>query len=119
MKGSIATSAVLHALVLTWALVSLGSPADFEVADVEALPVDIVPVESITQIQQGDKKAPAKEKASPVPTKKPTPVENAENVGENDVDLKTPPTPNVKPVENESAAAPQKTEKAPPTPDPV
>lgn len=93
MKGSIATSAVLHALVLTWALVSLGSPADFEVADVEALPVDIVPVESITQIQQGDKKAPAKEKASPVPTKKPTPVENAENVGENDVDLKTPPRP--------------------------
>ncbi len=119
MKGSIATSAVLHALVLTWALVSLGSPADFEVADVEALPVDIVPVESITQIQQGDKKAPAREKASPVPTKKPTPVENAENVGENDVDLKTPPTPNAKPVDNESAAAPQKTEKAPPTPDPV
>ncbi|WP_331372131.1 hypothetical protein [Sinorhizobium chiapasense] len=119
MKGSLATSAVLHALVLTWALVSLGSPADFEVADVEALPVDIVPIESITQIQQGDKKAPAKEKASPVPTKKPTPVENAENIGDNDVDLKTPPTPDTKPVQNESAAAPEKTEKAPPTPDPV
>lgn len=65
MKGGLATSAVLHALVLTWALVSLGSPADFEVADVEALPVDIVPVESITQIQQGDKKAPAKERLRP------------------------------------------------------
>lgn len=73
MKGSIATSAVLHALVLTWALVSLGSPADFEVADVEALPVDIVPVESITQIQQGDKKAPAKERHRPFrPSRRPS-----------------------------------------------
>jgi hypothetical protein len=119
MKGSLATSAVLHALVLTWALVSLGSPAEFEVADVEALPVDIVPIESITQIQQGDKKAPVKEKASPVPTKKPTPVENAENVGDNDVDIKSPPKPDAKPVPKETAAAPEKTEKAPPTPDPV
>lgn len=119
MKGSLATSAVLHALVLTWALVSLGSPAEFEVADVEALPVDIVPIESITQIQQGDKKAPAKEKASPVPTKKPNPVENSENVGDNDIDLKSPPKPDAKPLQNESAAAPEKTEKAPPSPDPV
>ncbi len=119
MKGSLATSAVLHVLVLTWALVSLGSPAEFEVADVEALPVDIVPVESITQIQQGDRQAPAKEKASPVPTKKPTPVENAENVGDHDVDIKSPPKPDAKPAPNESAAAPEKTEKAPPTPDPV
>ncbi|OOG72602.1 hypothetical protein B0E45_09190 [Sinorhizobium sp. A49] len=119
MKGSLATSGLLHALVLTWAMVSLGSPAEFQVADVEALPVDIVPITEMTQIQQGDKKAPKKETSSPVPTKKPTPVENAENVGDNDIDLKTPPTPNVKPTKNESAAAPEKTEKTQPTPDPV
>ena len=34
MKGSLATSAVLHALVITWALVSLGRPESFDVADV-------------------------------------------------------------------------------------
>ena len=38
MKGSLATSAVLHAMVLTWALVSLGSPESFDVADVEVAP---------------------------------------------------------------------------------
>ena len=68
MKTSLITSAVLHGLVLTWALVSLGSPEDFEVSSVEAMPVDIVPIEEFTQIQQGDKAAPKAEKSSPVPT---------------------------------------------------
>ena len=117
MKGSLATSAVLHAMVLTWALVSLGSPESFDVADVEALPVDIVSIEELTQIQQGDKKAEVKEKAAPVPTKKQTPVENAENAGENDVDLKNLPTPEEKPRDIETAASPEKAEKVVQTPD--
>ena len=117
MKGSLATSAVLHTLVLTWALVSLGSPESFDVADVEAMPVDIVSIEELTQIQQGDKKAEMKEKAAPVPTKKQTPVENAENVGDNDIDLKNLPTPEEKPRDIETAASPEKAEKAVQTPD--
>ena len=117
MKGSLATSAVIHSLVLTWALVSLGSPESFDVANVEAMPVDIVSIEELTQIQQGDKKAEMKEKAAPVPTKKQTPVENAENAGENDVDLKNLPTPEEKPRDIETAAAPEKAEKVVQTPD--
>ncbi|UPA23807.1 MULTISPECIES: hypothetical protein [Shinella] len=117
MKGSLATSAVLHSLVLTWALVSLGSPESFDVANVEAMPVDIVSIEELTQIQQGDKKAEMKEKAAPVPTKKETPVENAENVGDNEVDLKNLPTPGEKPRDIETAAAPEKAEKVVQTPD--
>ena len=119
MKGSLATSAVLHAMVLTWALVSLGSPADFQVADVEALPVDIVPYSEMTQVQQGDKKAPKKEHSSPVPTKRPETNQPAENVGDNDTDLKTPPTPNAKPSKSEATASPEKNDKPEPTPDPV
>ena len=117
MKGSLATSAVLHTLVLTWALVSLGSPESFDVANVEALPVDVVSIEELTQLQQGDKKAELKEKAAPVPTKKQTPVENAENAGENDIDLKKLPTPEAKPRDVETAASPQKAEKVVQTPD--
>ncbi len=119
MKTSLITSAVLHALVLTWALVSLGSPADFQVADVEALPVDMVPIEELTQLQQGDKEAPKAEVPSVTPTKRPDTVENAENVGENNVDLKSAPVPDAKPSNNEAAAAPEKTEKVEPTPDPA
>ncbi len=111
MKTSLGTSLVAHTVILAWALVSISAPASFEVAPVEALPVDIVPVESITQIQQGDKKAPMTEKPSPKKTEKQNVVENAENAGENDVDLKNPPTPVKKPTTTETAAAPPKNEK--------
>ncbi|MGO4837950.1 hypothetical protein AB4144_37470, partial [Rhizobiaceae sp. 2RAB30] len=105
MKAGLTTSVILHAAVLGFGLVSLSSPRAFEVADVEALPVDIVPIESITQIQQGDKKAPAKEKPAPLPTTKPDIVENAQKVGENTIDTDKPPTPEAKPKPVETAAA--------------
>lgn len=117
MKGSVVTSTVLHGVVLAWAMLSIGAPASFEVADVEALPVDIVPIEELTQIQQGDKKAPLAEKAAPTPTKRPDIVPDAENAGENKVDLKSVPTPNAKPSNTETAAAPEKVEKVQPTQD--
>jgi colicin import membrane protein len=113
MKAGLTTSVILHAAVLGFGLVSLSSPRAFEVADVEALPVDIVPIESITQIQQGDKKAPAKEKPSPVPTSKPDIVETAQKVGENTIDTDKPPTPEAKPKPVETAAA------AAPSPEPA
>lgn len=105
MKTSVVTSAVLHGLVLTWALVSLSAPESFKVEDFEAMPVDLVPVESITQMQQGDKKAPKKETSAPVPTTRPPIPQPAENAGDNNVDLKTPPVPNAKPSNSEAAAA--------------
>ncbi|KQV66062.1 hypothetical protein [Rhizobium sp. Root1220] len=119
MKASIVTSAALHCALLTWALISIGSPEQFKVEDFEAMPVDLVPVEEMTQMQQGDKTAKPSEKPAPKPTAKPTNVENAENMGENKVDLKTPPVPNAKPNNNESAAAPKASEKPLPTNDPV
>ncbi len=118
MKVSLGTSLVLHTVVLGFALVSLSAPASFEVADVEALPVDIVPVESITQTQQGDKKAPPAAKPSPKETKNQKIVENAQNAGENNVDLKTPPTPTTKPTPTEVTAAPKPVERPTPTPTP-
>jgi len=119
MKASIVTSAALHCALLAWALISIGSPEQFKVEDFEAMPVDLVPVEEMTQMQQGDKTAKPNEKPAPKPTAKPTNVENAENMGENKVDLKTPPVPNAKPSNNESAAAPKAVEKPLPQNDPV
>ncbi|MGO7786255.1 hypothetical protein ACC703_02060 [Rhizobium ruizarguesonis] len=117
MKASVITSAVLHGLVLTWAMVSLGAPESFKVEDFEAMPVDLVPVESITQMQQGDKKAPKKETSAPVPTTRPPIAQPAGNAGDNNVDLKTPPVPNAKPSNTEAAAA-NSSEKPLPTIDP-
>lgn len=114
MKGSLTTSAIVHVSALAFALISLGSPAPLEFTDSEVLPVELVPIEDISQIQQGDKNAPLAEKSAPVPTTKPNIVEHAENAGNNNVDLKAPPTPAVRPSNNESAAAPAKQEKPQP-----
>jgi outer membrane biosynthesis protein TonB len=118
MKGSLFTSSFLHTLALSAALVSLGSPEKLEIAPMETLPVDIVPISEYTQIQQGSKTAPMAETSAPVPTKKPPIAEAAENFGDNEVDLKSPPTPSQRPVEQEVAAAPKKVETPAPTPDP-
>lgn len=111
MKGSLLTSAAIHAVLLALALFSFGAPPAFEVQDVESLPVDIIPVEDMTQILEGEKKATAKETPAPKPTKRPDPVKDAQNTGENDVDLKKAPVPKPSPKEVEVAAAPEKVEK--------
>lgn len=117
MKSSLVTSAIVHGAALAFALVTIGSPQPLDIADVEALPVDIVPISEITQIQQGDKKAPVADKAAPVPTKNPNRVDNAENAGDNNVDLKTPPTPQQRPSETEVASAPTPVERPAPLAD--
>ena len=93
MKAALTTSALLHAALLGLGLFSLSAPRAFEVADVEALPVDIIPVESITRIQQGDRKSPLAEKPAPLPTERPDIVPDATKVGENSVDTDARSTP--------------------------
>lgn len=113
MKAGLTTSVIMHAALIGFGLFSLQAPSAFEVADVEALPVDIVPVESITQIQKGDKKATANDKPAPTPTKRPDVVPDAQEVGENSVDTTKAPTPEAKPKPVETAEAPA------PSPTPV
>ena len=119
MKGSLATSTVLHALVLGVALSSFTAPRTLEVADVESFPVSIVPIEEITQIQQGEKTAPVAEKAAPTPTSRPDPVPDAENAGDNSVDLKSAKAAKPSPKEVVSEAPPKPEEKPAPKPEPA
>ncbi|WP_378947447.1 hypothetical protein [Mesorhizobium sp. ANAO-SY3R2] len=119
MKAGLTTSVVLHAAMLGFGLFSLSAPRAFEVTDVEAMPVDIVPVESITQIQKGDKKAPAKEKPAPTPTTRPDIVPDAQNVGDSKIDSDKPPTPEPTEKQVDVAAAPPPSPKPEPKPTPV
>jgi len=75
MRAGLTTSVIGHAALLAVGLFSLSAPKAFDVADVEALPVEIV---SVTQIQQGDKKAERAAKPAPTPTKKPAIVPDAQ-----------------------------------------
>ena len=112
MKAGLTTSVILHAAVLAFGLFSLSAPSALEVTDVESLPVDIVPLSELTQIQEGDKKADMNEKPAPTPTSRPDIVADAQKVGENSVDTDKPATPEAKPTPVEEAAAP------PPAPEP-
>jgi outer membrane biosynthesis protein TonB len=119
MKAGLTTSVIMHAALLGFGLFTLSAPSALEVADVEALPVDIVPVEEITQIQQGDKTATVNETPAPLPTKKPDIVPEARKVGENTVDTEKPVTPEAKPKPVETAAAPPPSPEPAPRPEPV
>lgn len=120
MKTGLTTSLALHAVVLGFGLVSLSSPREMAIADVESFPVDIVPIEEIAQSVQGERTAPVAEKPAPTPTTRPDIVENAQKVGDNTTDLATPPTPEPKPRPVETAEAPPPAPKpTPPTPEPA
>lgn len=115
MKGPTTVSTLAHVAVLTWGMFSLSGPKPLVVADVEALPIDIVPIEEMTRAVQGEKKADLAEKPAPVPTTRPQSVPEARNVGDTEADTRTRriPDPKPRPTETERAEAP------PPAPEPT
>lgn len=118
MKTGLTTSVALHAVALGFGIFTLSAPQPMELGAVESFPVDIVPMEEFSQSVTGDRTAPAAERPAPVPTTRPDIVENAQNVGDNTVDLSTPPTPDPRPRPVESAEAPPPSPAPTPTPAP-
>ncbi|MEX6507097.1 hypothetical protein [Jiella sp. M17.18] len=117
MRTGVVVSTVLHAVLLTWGLWSLSAPAPLQVANVDAMPVDLVPVESLSQAMAGDKDAKKTDKPSPKQTKTPQKLPMpAQNIGDNETDLATPPTPVERPKPTEQAAAAAKSADTPPAP---
>ena len=105
MKRSLATSAVVHILVLIGAMVTLSAPAPLETPESTAMDVDIVQAD---QLQQGEKKAPVTDHVSRKQTNKQDQVANAQTVGENNVDIKNPVVPTKRPESETAALAPKK-----------
>lgn len=117
MKSGVIASAVLHALVLTWGLWSFASPKPLDVSYAEALPVEIV-MADVFQGVKGEKKAPITEKPAPKPTSKPQKLPMpAENIGDNEADLDTPPVPDAKPNKVEPTPAPKTAAEPDPVPE--
>jgi outer membrane biosynthesis protein TonB len=112
MKAGLTTSLIFHTAVIAFAVLSLSAPPKFEVASIESLPVDIIPVKDFTKIAKGDKKAAMAERPAPKPTERPDIVKDAINTGDNKVDLKNAPTPDPNPREVQKTATP------PPAPKP-
>jgi outer membrane biosynthesis protein TonB len=113
MKGGITISAIGHAAVLLWALVSFAHPLDTKPA--ESMPIDIVSADEFSKLTAGAKAAPKAEIPKPVVEKiaeeKPVEDLNAKVVEKKTVEATTAesaPTPEPKPKlpEPKPAAAP-------------
>lgn len=113
MRTGLTTSVILHTVAIAFGLFTLSSPPAMPASDVESVSVDIVPMEVMAQVLQGDKKAVMHEKPAPLPTQRPDIVPDARKVGENSVDTDKPVTPEAKPKPVELAEAP------PPAPTPT
>ncbi|AZN96701.1 TonB family protein [Mesorhizobium sp. M9A.F.Ca.ET.002.03.1.2] len=113
MRTGLTTSVILHTVAIAFGLFTLSSPPAMPASDAESVSVDIVPMEAMAQVLQGDKKAVVHEKPAPTPTRRPDIVPDAQKVGENSVDTEKPITPEAKPKPVDLAEAP------PPAPTPV
>jgi outer membrane biosynthesis protein TonB len=105
MKAGWTISAVLHAGVLGWGLVSI-SAKPLDKPPTESLPVDIISASDFSQITKGTKNAPSAEAPKQLVEKVAEPKPPADN-----------PAPKVVDNKPEIAAAAEKPE--PPTPEPV
>ena len=103
MKLGLVTSTALHAGLLAWGLVVLKAPPALETAAVEALPVDIVPIEEFTRAVKGSREAPKLDAPAPEPTLARPEREDAVNVGEAKKDTVAEAAPVTKPVPVEAA----------------
>ncbi|WP_427025827.1 hypothetical protein ACP4J4_07940 [Aureimonas ureilytica] len=112
MKSSLSTSVAVHVVLLTWGLWSLGAPEKLDMGS-EAVPVELVT--EVSQSMIGDEKAPQTDTPAPQPTKTESKLPMpAQNVGDNEVDLPTPPAPKAAPRESVKTTV----DEAPPPPPP-
>lgn len=116
MKIGLTSSVAMHAVLIGFGLFSLSQPRPLDSSNFESFPVEVVPLEDISQTVQGESEAPVAETPAPEPTTREEPVEDARNIGDNEVDLSNPPTPDPKPREVETAAAPPPTDNPEPAP---
>ena len=98
MRLGLATSTALHGGLLAWGLLSIAAPPPLEVADVEALPVEIISAEEFAQIVKGADDAPKLDDPAPQPTLREAAEEDAVEIGEAEVDVAAAPAPVVQDV---------------------
>jgi colicin import membrane protein len=123
LRGGLATSVVLHAAILGWALITIPSQRELRVAEPEPIAVDLVSISEHTRLRQGVRTAkqleaqPKESKAEPARKEapKPTPAATAPPPPPPEPD---PPAPKEEPKEVAAVPPPPPAPAAPPVPSP-
>lgn len=116
MRIGTSISVVGHVLLLSWGFITLPSAEPFEVEQIDALPVDLVPIGDVSQISEGTKKAPKRETTSKAEVRTPAPRPDSVRPGNAPTDQKTPVTEKTTAT---AAAAPAEPPPAPTPPPPA
>lgn len=118
MKLGTTLSGVAHVVILSWGLLAASAPTPLEVADVESVPIDIIPIEELANAVEGAKEAEVTDTPAPTPTKKPESNPDAQNVGDAKSDTKVEAEAPAKeaPTEETSEAAKAPVPEPKPTP---
>lgn len=121
MKLGTTLSSVAHVAILSWGLLNVSAPAPLEVADVDSVPIDIIPIEELASAVEGAKEAEVTDTPAPTPTKKPETNPEAQNVGDAKTDQKVEAEapPKDAPTEETSEAAKAPVPEPKPTPEPT
>lgn len=128
MRAGLIASLTGHAVVILWGLVAFPDAESFSVPQVETLPVDLVPIEEITRLREGERDAPVREVAAVQPSEKPVPAEKEpdKTPGERPTEAATPPAPTPAPApqpepepQPQPAPEPQPVREAVPAPEPT
>ncbi|NRG17389.1 cell envelope biogenesis protein TolA [Rhizobiales bacterium] len=136
MRAGLIASTVGHLAILVWGVISFPDARPFEVAPVDSLPVELVPISELTKLRVGEKTAELREEEAPKPTEKKAekpPVPDAKT-GDAKAEQPTPatkqataqpaeakPAPTPPPAPAPEPPAPEKTAEpapAPPAPQP-
>ncbi len=117
MRPGVFVSAILHAVLIIGGLISLPSARPLDASQIEAVPVQLVSLADITDLQQGEEKAPPREESSPNdPTQRET-VSEAPPAEPEPTDA-TPPPPPAEPPPPPPPAAELEPEPPPPAAEP-
>ncbi|MCF4099690.1 cell envelope integrity protein TolA [Maritalea mediterranea] len=119
MRLGITISAVSHAALIAVGLMSFGQADAFDPQEIEAIPIELVPIEEFSNIRQGSLDSNVIETETPSAVDTETPAELAQPTGNTEEDQPTPkdtPEPSPAPTDN---SAPEPTPPTPPTPAPT
>ena len=120
MKLGTTLSSVAHVAILSWGLLAVSAPAPLEVADVESVPIDIIPIEEFANEVKGAKEAEVTRTPTPKPTKKPETVSEALHIGDaaKDVNVETEEVADDTPTEETAETSKAPVPEPKPTPEP-
>lgn len=123
MRVGLTVSIIGHAAILGIGLIAFPNASPFAVEEIDALPVDLVDIDEVTDLLQGSEESRLLPEEAPQPVAEveaPTPEPVEEKVAETPVEAARaptpppPPAPEPEPVEEEVAALPEPPEPPPP-----